>query len=288
MKSLIALLIVLPFTFAFAADENCTSHTVSCELKDQALSTLKLKQQEMKNYYGSPEDNKGLGPFEKDIQSYLSIHNQLINCPGFKENCPQFSSKQYLSDKKGIMVTRDLESFGSPCVLRKPSVSYDSKDKELAHQIGANISISIQSKCQPNLFMSFTAYKEGLLVMAGREEGGRFNSNEVARRILLNSTEVSTEATDEKTFRINWKVKDKTQWIDIDTETMTFKASNFMKVDQINSGSCQVEKLDQPKAICEKNRKDLIKYKSIKSPDEYECYEYVPVINGVSNRISRG
>lgn len=279
-------LLVLPLTLV--ADENCNTPTLSCEVMDLAYSTLKLKQDQIKDFYSSPDGHKGLPDFEKDISSYLAIHNQVAGCPSFKGECPTFVSKKWMGPKNGITMTHEYESFGSPCALRRPVIIYDLNDQTVAQQIGSNISIRIESRCQPNLYMSFTAYKEGLLVMAGREVGGRFESNEVARRIPLDSSDVSLEAIDTRTLRINWKNRNKTQWIDIDAEAMTFKDSNFMKVDQINSGSCKVEKLEQPAPICEKNRKALIKHKVIKSPDEYECYEYVPLINGVPNRISRG
>jgi hypothetical protein len=290
LKLTLVIGIILNSSYVFSQKE-CMSNNdpanVNCNLVEHTLATLKLKEVEIKNKYSGLEAPKNISNFKQDIESYLALHNQVSRCPAFEQRCPHFKFDQYLNGKDGIIVSTEYSSSGAVCAFGPPLVEYkDSQNSVIAVQLGTSIQIKFSSDCQNGESISFVAYPEGLLVMAS-SENTQFDSHGIARRIPLGSSGVKSESPDGKNLRILWSGRSE-NWIDIDPSTMTFKGSSFMKVDQLNSSQCKVAKQQQPANICNGKRAALIRHGVIKKADEYECIEYVPVIEGISSRISRG
>lgn len=271
MKTL--LFVVLTFPFAFA-QENCDPASLNCAVLDQVKATLKLKRE---------------GLQEKDFQSYLDLHNAAAKCPGFSEECPTVTFDAPMDATSGYIIKRTYYTSGSPCAYRRPSMAYVDKDgTDIANQAGGSILLKIESKCQANHGLRFTAYPKGLLVMSDTTDE-KWMSHDIARRIEHGSSEaILAVAPDGKNLRLTWKGKGKEQWLDFNPKDNVFVGSSFMKIEQLNSGTCKVEQHKSPDSVCNGIRKKLLKNKQIKVPEEYECIERAPVIDGVPSTLSRG
>lgn len=263
-------------------DESCLRvdlDKINCEILDQSVPILALMYDSIKKKYANSEIKNLEESLNKDLKHYIDFHNKLNTCPNHSAGCPYISISPKPKKENNPVVERYFYStFGRPCKISRPNLEYlNRKGKLLLSVTEDRVDFSIIPVCSKNGKLQLSAGKSGLLIGANNPQM-EFSSNSIGRKILFNadSLDVKTQS-DTGRIRITWKSGTTKNWIEVDPEKSNFHSSNFMDVNQINSGNCKVAKKPMDPGRCKKNRRKLKSRNLIRNDNEYKCLEYYPV-----------